>query len=59
MRPESTTLAFLARPYLNDYTRRSRATTMPKPDKTFPFLILLVLPSRHNPGVRTVQVQIE
>jgi hypothetical protein len=32
---------------------------MPKPDKTFPFLILPVLPSRHNPGVRTVQVQIK
>jgi hypothetical protein len=32
---------------------------MSKPDKTFPFLILPVLPSRHNPGVRTVQVQIK
>jgi hypothetical protein len=24
---------------------------MPKPDKTFPLLVLLVLPSLHNPGV--------
>jgi hypothetical protein len=52
-------LSFLARPYLNDYTGRSQATTMPKPDKTFPLLILLVLPSHHNLGVRTVQVQIK
>jgi hypothetical protein len=59
MRPKSETLSFLARPYLNDYTGRSRATTMPKPDKTFPFLILPVLPSHHNPRVRTVQVQIK
>jgi hypothetical protein len=59
MRPESEALSFLARPYLNDYTGRNKATTMPKPDKTFPFLILPVLPSRHNLGVRTVQVQIE
>jgi hypothetical protein len=59
MRPKSETLSFLARPYLNDYTKRNKATTMPKPDKTFPFLILPVLPSRHNPGVWTVQVQIE
>jgi hypothetical protein len=52
-------LSFLARPYLNDYTGRSQATTMPKLDKTFPLLILPVLPSHHNPGVRTIQVQIE
>jgi hypothetical protein len=32
---------------------------MPKPDKTFPFLILPMLPSRHNPRVQTVQVQIK
>jgi hypothetical protein len=32
---------------------------MPKPDKTFPLLILSVLPSHHNPGVQTVLVQIE
>jgi hypothetical protein len=44
---------------LSDYTGRNKATTMSKPDKTFPFLILPVLPSRHNPGVWTVQVQIE
>jgi hypothetical protein len=36
-----------------------RPPPCPKPDKTFPFLILSVLPSHHNPGVRTVQVQIE
>jgi hypothetical protein len=59
MRPESESLSFLARPYLNDYIGRSQATTMPNSDKTFPFLILPVLPSHHNPGVRTVQVQIE
>jgi hypothetical protein len=59
MKPETEALSFLARPYLSDYTERNKATTMPKPDKTFPFLILSVLPSRHNLGVRTVQVQIE
>jgi hypothetical protein len=59
MRPESNSLSFLVRPHLNGYIRRSQATAMPKPDKTFPLLILLVLPSHHNPGVWTVQVQIE
>jgi hypothetical protein len=59
MRLESESLSFIARPYLNGYTRRSQATVMPKPDKTFPLLILPVLPSHHNPGVWTVQVQIE
>jgi hypothetical protein len=59
MRSDTEALSFLARPYLNDYTGRNKATTMPKPDKTFPFLILPVLPNHHNPGVRTVQVQIE
>jgi hypothetical protein len=59
MRPESGSLSFLAHPYLNGYTGRSQATTMPKPDKTFLLLILPVLPSHHNPGVWTVQVQIE
>jgi hypothetical protein len=59
MRPEPKALSFVARPYLNDYTERNKATTMPKPDKTIPFLILPVLPSHHNPGVRTMQVQIE
>jgi hypothetical protein len=56
MRPESESLSFLARPYLNGYTGRSQATTMPKLDKTFPLLILPMLPSHHNPGVWTVQV---
>jgi hypothetical protein len=32
---------------------------MSKPDKTFPLLILSVLPSLHNPAVWTVRVQIE
>jgi hypothetical protein len=59
MRPESETLSFLARTYLNGYTGRSQATTMPKSDKTFPLLILPVLPSHHNLGVWTMQVQIE
>jgi hypothetical protein len=59
MRSDTEALSFLARLYLNDYTGRNKATTMSKPDKTFPFLILPVLPSSHNPGVRTVQVQIE
>jgi hypothetical protein len=59
MRPESETLSFLARPYLNDYTEMSQTTTMPKPDKTFPFLIFSVLRNHHNPRVWTVQVQIE
>jgi hypothetical protein len=59
MRPEFKPLSFLARPYLNGYTGRSQATTMSKPDKTFPLLILSVLPNHHNPGVWTVRVQIE
>jgi hypothetical protein len=59
MRPESKSLSFLARPYLNGYTGRSQAIAMSKPDKTFPLLILLVLPSHHNPGVWTIRVQIE
>jgi hypothetical protein len=29
---------------------------MPKPDKTFPLLILQVLPSHHNPRVWIIQV---
>jgi hypothetical protein len=57
--PNAESLSFLARPYLNGYTRRSQATTMSKPDKTFPLLILPVLPNFHNPGVWTVRVQIE
>jgi hypothetical protein len=32
-------------------TGRSQATAMSKPDKTFPLLILPVLPNLHNPGV--------
>jgi hypothetical protein len=59
MRPESESLSLLSRPYLNGYTGRSQATAIPKPDKTFPLLILPVLPSHHNPGVYIVQVQIE
>jgi hypothetical protein len=59
MRSDTKALSFLTCPYLSDYTGRNKATTIPKPDKTFPFLILPVLPSHHNPGVRTVQVQIE
>jgi hypothetical protein len=51
MRSESESLSFLARPNLNGYTRRSQATAMPKLDKTFPLLILPVLPSLHNPRV--------
>jgi hypothetical protein len=57
MRSES--LSFLARPYLNSYIGRSQATTMSKPNKTFPLLILPVLPSLHNPRVWTVRVQNE
>jgi hypothetical protein len=59
MRPESEILSFPARSYLNGYTGRSHVTAMSKPDKTFPLLILPVLPSHHNPGVWTVRVQIE
>jgi hypothetical protein len=59
MRPESESLSFLACPYLNGYTGRSQATAMSKPDKTFPLLILSVLPSHHNPGVWAVRVEIE
>src|SRR5688500_2930454 len=49
--PNAGSLSFLARPNLNGYTGRSQATAMSKPDKTFPLLILPVLPSLHNPGV--------
>jgi hypothetical protein len=59
MGPESKSLSFLARPYLNGYIGMSQATAMSKPDKTFPLLILPVLPSHHNPGVWTVRVHIE
>jgi hypothetical protein len=59
MRPKSESLSFLTRPNLNGYTGRSQATAMSKPDKTFPLLILPVLPSLHNLGVWTVRVQIE
>jgi hypothetical protein len=40
-------------------TGRSQATAMSKPDKTFPLLILPVLPGLYNPEVWTVRVQIE
>jgi hypothetical protein len=50
--PNAGSLSFLARPNLNGYTGRSQATAMSKPDKTFPLLILPVLPSLHNPRVR-------
>jgi hypothetical protein len=50
--PNVESLSFLARPNLNGYTGRSQATAMSKPDKTFPLLILPVLPRLHNPGVR-------
>jgi hypothetical protein len=59
MRPESESLSFPAHPYLSGYTGRSQATAMSKLDKTFPLLILSVLPSHHNPRVWTVRVQIE
>jgi hypothetical protein len=49
--PNAKSLSFLARPNLNGYTGRSQATAVSKPDKTFPLLILPVLPSLHNPGV--------
>jgi hypothetical protein len=51
MGSKSESLSFLARPNLNGYTGRSQATAMSKLDKTFPLLILPVLPSLHNPGV--------
>jgi hypothetical protein len=51
MRSDTESLSFLARPYLNDYTGRSQATAMSKPDKTFPLLILPMLPSLHDLGV--------
>jgi hypothetical protein len=57
--PNAESLSFLTRPYLNGYTERSQATAMSKLDKTFPLLILPMLPSLHNPGVWTIQVQIE
>jgi len=57
--PNAGSLSFLVCPNLNGNTGRSQATTMSKPDKTFPLLILPVLPSHHNPGVWTVRVQIE
>jgi hypothetical protein len=51
MGSESESLSFLARPNLNSYTGRSQATIMSKPDKTFPLLIVTVLPNLHNPRV--------
>jgi hypothetical protein len=51
MRSESESLSFLARPNLNGYIGRSQATAMSKLDKTFPLLILPVLPSLHNPRI--------
>jgi hypothetical protein len=45
MESESETLSFLARLNLNGYTGRSQATAMSKPDKSFPLLILPVLPA--------------
>jgi hypothetical protein len=54
--PNAESLSFLARPYPPG---RSQATAMSKTDKTFPLLILLVLPSHHNPSVWTIRVQIE
>jgi hypothetical protein len=57
--PNAESLSFLTCPNLNGYTGRSQATAMSKPDKTFPLLILSVLPSLHNPGVWIVRVQIE
>jgi hypothetical protein len=57
--PNVESLSFLACPYLNGYTVRSQDTAMSKPDKTFPLLILPMLPSLHNPEVWTVWVQIE
>jgi hypothetical protein len=59
MRSKFEPLSFLARPNLNGYTGRIQATAMSKPDKTFPLLILPVLPSLHNPGVWTVRVRIK
>jgi hypothetical protein len=59
MRSDTETLSFLAQLYLIGYSERNKATTMPKPGHTFPFLVLPVLPSHLNPGVRTVQVQIK
>jgi hypothetical protein len=56
MRSDTEALSFLAQLYLIGYTERNKATTMPKPGHTFPLLVLLVLPSHHNPGVQTVQV---
>jgi hypothetical protein len=49
--PNVGSLSFLACPNLNGYPGRSQATAMSKSDKTFPLLILPVLPSLHNPGV--------
>jgi hypothetical protein len=51
MRSESESLSFLARPNLNGYTGRSQATALSKPDKTFPLLILPVLPNLHMRGL--------
>jgi hypothetical protein len=45
MGSESETLSFLARPNLNGYTGTSQATSMSKPNKSFPLLILPVLPA--------------
>jgi hypothetical protein len=39
--------------------KETRPPPCPNQDKTFPLLVLLVLPSHHNPGVQTVQVWIK
>jgi hypothetical protein len=56
--PNAGSLSFLARPNLNGYTGRSQATAMPKPDKTFPLLILPMLPSHHNPRVEPYEFRL-
>jgi hypothetical protein len=59
MRPDIEALSFLACPYLGSYFKWNKATSMPKLGQNIPLLVLPVLPSHHNHGVRTMQVQIE
>jgi hypothetical protein len=58
MRPESETLSSLARLYLGSYTKRHKATSMPKLGQNIPLLVLSVLPIHHNSRAQTVQDRI-
>jgi hypothetical protein len=59
MRPDTEALSFLARPYLVSYLKERGHLLAQTRTELIPLLVLLVLPSYHNPGVWTVQVYIK